>query len=854
MRADPRPTRAARRAALPWGPAAWLALLLLLAPACGDDEPAADEPPPWAAILSRAEGFYDRGDHDQSAALYAECAAAAEAYGDARQATAFRAQQGVCLKMAGHPEQARTLLEPALASARASGDQRTEGLALGNLARIEELAGDDAAALAYMDELVAFAERVEDPRLAVQTLEQAAMFSLDQGDVGGALARLDQALERNAEVPAEEDRRDALLRQRASVLVRQRDDAGALRLWAAVPPVASARANQALHLASLGLHGAAADRAREAAALFEQEGGLRRGQRDEALYLALSEQLLAGDPGAVRGQLDQLLAGGGDPRALAPFRLLAARAALLTGDGPGALEAARRARVDLDDAALDEQAGWLEVLALGRQGEHDAAHAALDGLPSSLARGVLRGWLLAAVPREDSLATSLVPELALDVDPSGDRSLEALSRLSPEALPDPAWLALHLHLADAERHRAADRTALADALVQDGARAALTWQLRLARRRVLGDWAAEADLAGERATIEAWVTGRLPPTRGIVAVLPGARLSYEVICTSGLGATTFGLPGAADLAERSGTVVETLKAGDLGAVLTAARRLFTTLFGTRALVDLRGRDEWVLLLPAELTAVPPALLVTADPRPGQPVSWLVRRARTRLLPHAPAAAAAPDAGRQGWWFVGEAQVPGSPEDPLRAGLLSRYGAGAIDVGPLRGGAPEELSLRAEAATASGLRRVAARAGVLELSVPGLGGGRTAGLMLSPDPSASFGDESLGLLPWHRLAELSLPPLLILDRTRFDPADTEHGPPYAAACALGGGARWVLMNRWPMAAPMREGLLATLSQGLSIGMPFDLALAEAQRGYLDAAGDGPGSHPLQWAAPLLFGGE
>ena len=91
---------------------------------------------------------------------------------------------------------------------------------------------------------------------------------------------------------------------------------------------------------------------------------------------------------------------------------------------------------------------------------------------------------------------------------------------------------------------------------------------------------------------------------------------------------------------------------------------------------------------------------------------------------------------------------------------------------------------------------------LRLSLPGAGCGQVGGLVFAPALGAERGDEAGGLLTFARMHSLQLPPLVILDSTRFDPSDVRYGPSWAATSVLA-RARSLLLTRWPVASKLRD---------------------------------------------------
>lgn len=823
-------------------------LLVSLAVACGDPEADA-----LAELGALAESMHEAKDHAQSEALYARAAGLAKDAGLLDEHWNYRAQRGVCLKMLGRTEEAFDELLPALAYAREQGKPAMEALALGNLARCASIDRDERAALEWQDQLADVLSEVGGAREHVLVLEQAAMLALRLGDAEGALERLRAAMARNAEAPPEDDQSGNLQRELAWILANRGDDEGAAAAWAEAPASAAGRARQAQHAAWLDDHTRAASLAWEAARLFEEEGPKRRAERDDAMVLHLSELLDDGQLDACERRLDELLAAAGDQGAgLAGLNVVRARLWLARGRAAEAAGLLADVRRDLDAAGLDtESVGWLEVWALGRAARVDEAHALLDELPATLAVDVLRGWLWSAEAPELSVVDAL-PALDPRTGLASATSLDRLEALVTDPLPGPAFLVLHGHLTDAEKTRRAGSPELARLVVQEGVARSLVWQRAEAWRRLHGRWPAVDDLAHELSTAAEWASGKLPTHEGLAYVVPGPRLSYLVLCTSELGATTFGLGAGATLFEKARATATALRDGTLQEVALLSHELYETVFGARAQVDLKHKTLWTLLLPDGLLGVPPAMYVTESPLQGGPTRWLAEQVFVRLLPHLPGAPRDPPA-RPSWVAVDAAAVDLGESRLARPWIDSRYGASAREPRAAREGPalPGERHVGADA-TAAALRD-AADGYVLEVGVTGLGGQRFGGLLLAPDADSPWVDESLGLLPWRRLPELSLPPIAILDGTRFDPSDTAGGPAFAASALWAAGARTAVLTRWPVGSVPRDPMLSDIQLGEG---PMFVRMAMSQRGYLQAmrAGEDPDrEHPRHWAMWMVFEG-
>ncbi|GJM21117.1 MAG: hypothetical protein DHS20C15_10320 [Planctomycetota bacterium] len=811
---------------------------------------------------TEAERLHALQDHARSERAYAEAAAQAERDGNWMQHFAFRAQRGVCLKMLGRNQEARAELLPALEWARENDNLKIEGLALGNLAKLATYDGDLDTALARMDELVEVAAAGQDLRTVVLSLEQVANVYLLRGEPREALPRLQRALELNAQLEEVDDRRDALQRQAAWALAQLGDDEGAFSLWESTPRAPAGDAHQAQHLSDLGLHDAAAQSALRAALGFDESGAPLDGQRDDALALQVDQLLRAGLLDVAAERLSELLQPGGNALAQAPFRVLEGRLAWFRGDLPRAESLFRQARETLLDEDPDAHAGaaqsatWLQALALDELGQNDAARDLAAQLPDNLASTLLRGWFLRDLDDPERLVTTELTRLSLGRDAesraalAADRSLQHLRELSPRELPSMAWLSLHLHLSDGDRLLLRERRDLRESFVARGLSLAVKWHMRELAERVLGRWPDARRLEAHEAGLDRWLSGGLPEDEAVAAVFTGPTLSYLAVFTKEWPGTCFGLPAGPDLVKRSSALSQALRTGSIDDVAGEGHRLYRLLFGTRAREDISEKRLLSFLLPPELAGVPPALLVSSEPQPGRMPAWLVRERDLRLLAFPPAAPRiVPDA------YVlraGDAAVDPDASKLLLTGLLNQFGGGILNPGDFferEAGSPRFL--RGDALTASALR-ASGDALRWELSASGSGTGRLGALLLAPDPSSERVDEQRGLLPWPRLAEMSLPTQLLLDRTRFDPLD--GGALLAATAATLGGAQSVLLTRWPLSTPLREGFLGP-DPGLLMVPTF---YSRALRGYLSLAEEANApevvQHPRAWAAWMLFGGE
>jgi hypothetical protein len=194
--------------------------------------------------------------------------------------------------------------------------------------------------------------------------------------------------------------------------------------------------------------------------------------------------------------------------------------------------------------------------------------------------------------------------------------------------------------------------------------------------------------------------------------------------------------------------------------------------------------------------------------------------------------------------------------PLSSALwLARYGLNVFNAGapqPVAGGP----LLAGAAATVPELRRLLPGRAGLRCSLPGAGCGQLGGLVCAPAPGAARGDEAGGLLSFSRMHLLPLPPLVILDSTRFDPRDVGYGANFAATALLA-RCHALLLTRWPVVVGLRDAMVGDVLAACEEGLPLGAALAQVQRDYLltmRAGGDAGAMHPQFWAAWMSYGLE
>ncbi len=811
-----------------------------------------------ATLGQRAEELHDRGDHDASARAYDQASRAAADAGDDELALAYRAQSGVCLKKAGRHAEALAVMAPALAEARANGWRRTEGLALGNLARLHDLLGDLAEGLAFRDQLVDFALEEGDTRLAVWTLEQSATAALDLGDVDGADARARRALELDPEVMEGDRRHDALVRLRAAVAVLRGDDVGAAVLWESVPPSPASLANRANHLALLGLHADAADMALDAAGLYAEAGDAAGSER--ALVVHISELIAARLFAPADAKVLAIKQQEASAEALAPFLLVSAQVNLAEGRVDAALQDLVAIRSAGEPSVEAEQ---FAVLAHAMGGNRAEALEVAQRLPPGRARGLLMAWTLSEHASSAGLGLDQLEDL-VDVPYVADPSAAHLRRYAPVPLPSLAHALVATTLGDVGRLREGGLEDLAATYLHDGLVQALTWHAVEAIEAVPGLSPAAALGEAGRARVLDLVEGRLPDGHALALLLPGTPASYLVLCVAGRPATTFGLRPATALHDGVAEALGRLQDPDPASFAQASFAYHESIFPELAQDDLKRVEHLTLVLPEELAALPPAILATDAPEPGQPVPWLIYEHTLSLLPHVLAgvgirsagagagagADADADAERLGATRVGDAE-PALTSIPLAGPRLTElFGAAVTRSMRMRSTAVGGTTLRGADSNAVALRAAAERTGWLELAVPSAGSGRLGGLLLSPAPDAAHEDERRGFVPWHRLATWDLPPLVITDRSLFHPDEVSASVGFAAT-ALMQPAEQVLLTRWPSPI-VPEIMFQRIIERLESGEPLGAAVSGAQRDYLIAAGDHAQAwHPRLWGCWLPF---
>jgi hypothetical protein len=305
-------------------------------------------------------------------------------------------------------------------------------------------------------------------------------------------------------------------------------------------------------------------------------------------------------------------------------------------------------------------------------------------------------------------------------------------------------------------------------------------------------------------------------------------------------------------------VIEALHSPDVATLARASHALYTMLLPRGAREDLAGTTHWTMIVPPELACVPPGMLVTEDPGAGDgtdaaAIAWFVLERSVSLLPHVPGPPA-PDAPEDASWLSVGAPAIELAGLPLSSSLwLARYGLNVFNAGPPRPVRDGPLLAGADANVAALRRMLPGRAGV-RLSLPGAGCGQLGGLVGAPTFGAGRGDEAGGLLTFARMPGLPLPPLVVMDSTRFDPHDVGYGPAWAATAVLA-RARALLMTRWPVAVVLRDAFVERVLEAHDEGLSLGAALARVQRDYLltvGASGEAGALHPQLWAAWLAYG--
>lgn len=811
------------------------------------------------ALAGRAAGLDQAGEHAQSAAAYAQAALLAEQAGDAGRALKYRAQGAVCLKMSGQVDAAWDVMRPALDEARARGDAVTEGLALGNLARLSTLRGDLPGAIAWLDQLAAFSRADGDARLEQYTLEQAAAALLSLGDTDGALQRVEAGLAVDERVPEEERRGVPLRALKAAVLLERGDDEGALALSQSLPETPATLANRARMLARLGRHAEAAELAVVAGDGFHVAGPAQHVNRDRAWAFSAAELLLAGDETGCAERLRLPLSGPADPVAQAPFRVVRALLALRQDRAADAVQDLRAAHEALrGDAAPEDLADVERLLAAAelQAGRIADAEARLTAMPPDPAGQLLLATLFARHPPEVTLAGEVLARLRpADARAAGD-SLRHLREQLPGRLPSLAGVVLACGLADAARLRERGAREPAQAVLREAVADALGWHALESRARLPGLRDAPGEAEARARTAAAWARGELPPDEAVVALLADDAGAFLLLALPGSDASVFPLAPPATLRALAARAVEALRTQPAPELLAATLALTGALLPSAAREDLRPFERWTLLLPDEFLGLPPAAWVLDAPEAGAPPRYLVEDRVLTLRPHVPAAAPPVADGPPRWLDVSVPEVVPAGLPLAAAEWNARYGAAALKpvaLPPLEGA----TALSGAGATAAALREALPACSALRLGAPGAGAGRLGGVLLAPSAGSAWGDEAAGLLPWHRLATLPLPPLVLLDGTRFETSRPLDGPDLAATALLA-RAHAALLARWPLAGPVRLASVAGVQAGLLTGIALPDAVALLQRKLLAAAraevAQDPGlPHPRHWAAWLAYGG-
>ena len=493
-------------------------------------------------------------------------------------------------------------------------------------------------------------------------------------------------------------------------------------------------------------------------------------------------------------------------------------------------------------ARLDAELLLCAVLEpLGRRPE---ALQRLATLPPCLGRQLLLAVALAFTPGDAPRAEQLAALAPWDASPD-DLSLAHLREAWVEPLPSLAAATLACGVADAAAAPGEPQR------LRDAAARALQWQALEARAAVDGLQDAPGEAAARRATAEAWARGELPADEALLDVMADDAGALLLLCLPQSGAQVVPLEPSAELDKLATRAVEALRSEPLARVADASAELALALLPPAARELLAPIPRWTLILPDPFLGLPPTAWVMTPPDADHPLRFLVEDHVLRLLPHVPGAPSPPAPAGARWLDVGQPAIAPDGVPAARDAWTARYGPGVLGVAALPPLA-DATALTGAGATVPALRAALPGSLGLRLGGPGAGAGPLGGVLLAPAAGAA-GDEAGGLLTWSRLAQLPLPPVVLCDGTRFEPAEPSTGADLAATALLSRSSD-ALLARWPEAPTVRQATLRHVTERMTSGETLELALTETLRDWLAKARPSaaePPLHPRSWAAFLPY---
>lgn len=303
--------------------------------------------------------------------------------------------------------------------------------------------------------------------------------------------------------------------------------------------------------------------------------------------------------------------------------------------------------------------------------------------------------------------------------------------------------------------------------------------------------------------------------------------------------------------------------------LDAAYWLYAQTFGQLEPV-LTGKTHLLVDLRGGLSALPPQLLLTAPPRPGDLAAqdWLVRRHAVTILP---AIAALPEPGT----------APAAPPDSLLAfadPVFAGLAAGAptalrgalaplpetadevADVARALGAPPDALRLGSGATEAALKSADLAGVGTLYFATHGLVSGDQVGegmALAEPALALTPGGGEDGFLTASEIAELRLGAgLVVLSacNTAVGAAPGAESLSGLAQSFLYAGARGLMVSHWPVESRSAVVLMTDLfdRHAATPGRPLAFAQQAAMLEMIDRPRDARWPHPAYWAPFVVVG--